>query len=186
MGNERIFIFIDGSNLDRAVDSSFHRRINVQRLAEKLVAGRRLMKVHYYEAPLLENVNPRSFATQQTFFASLRQNPFWGIRLGRRVQRDREVTCSECGKVSKNITWEQKGVDTLLVLDLVTLAIRNVYDTAILVAGDQDYIEPVLQVKMLGKIVENAFTLNAWAPALRNVVDNSIVLDDRFLSDCWE
>ena len=102
------------------------------------------------------------------------------------MQRDREVTCSECGKVSKNITWEQKGVDTLLVLDLVTLAIRNVYDTAILVAGDQDYIEPVLQVKMLGKIVENAFTLNAWAPALRNVVDNSIVLDARFLSDCWE
>ena len=67
MENERIFIFIDGSNLDRAVDSSFHRRIKVQRLAEKLVAGRRLMKVHYYEAPLLESVNPRSFATQQTF-----------------------------------------------------------------------------------------------------------------------
>lgn len=38
---------------------------------------------------------------------------------------------------------EQKGVDTLMVLDLVRLAQRNVYDTAFLIAGDRDLAEAV-------------------------------------------
>lgn len=37
----------------------------------------------------------------------------------------------------------QKGVDTLIALDLVRLAQRRVFDTAVLVAGDRDLAEPV-------------------------------------------
>ena len=37
----------------------------------------------------------------------------------------------------------QKGVDTLIALDLVRLAQRHVFDTAVLIAGDRDLAEPV-------------------------------------------
>lgn len=44
-------------------------------------------------------------------------------------------------------TWRadrtQKGVDTLITLDLVRLAQRGAFRTAVLVAGDQDLAEPV-------------------------------------------
>lgn len=38
---------------------------------------------------------------------------------------------------------EQKGVDTRITLDIVRLAQRQVFDAAILVAGDRDLAEPV-------------------------------------------
>lgn len=38
---------------------------------------------------------------------------------------------------------QQKGVDTLITLDLVRLASRSLFDAAILVSGDRDLAEPV-------------------------------------------
>jgi len=183
--SERISIFIDGSNLDRAVYDSFSKRIHIECLVKKLTGERRLMRVYYYEAPLLPSVNRRSFDDQQRFFERLRHEPHFEIRLGRRVQRQKEFQCPKCGEKSIKKTWEQKGVDTLMVFDLVTLATRNTYDIALVVTGDQDFILPFLEVRMLGKIVENAFTEYAWAPTLRTVADRTIMLDEEFLKDCW-
>jgi len=183
--SERISIFIDGSNLDRAVYDSFGKRVRIESLVKKLTGERRLMRVYYYEAPLLPSVNRRSFDEQQGFFECLRYEPHFEIRLGRRVQRERKFRCPKCGEESITKTWEQKGVDTLMVFDLVTLAIRNAYDVALAVTGDQDFVLPFLEVRMLGKIVENAFTEHAWALALRTVADKVIMLDEEFLEDCW-
>lgn len=47
----------------------------------------------------------------------------------------------------------QKGVDTLLVLDMLTMAQRGAYDTAVLWAGDADFTEVVDQVQRLGRQV---------------------------------
>jgi uncharacterized LabA/DUF88 family protein len=53
--------------------------------------------------------------------------------------------------VSVRPVYEQKGVDTLLVLDLVTLAQINAYETAILVTGDRDIAEAVRTAQDLGR-----------------------------------
>ncbi|MDQ3990463.1 MAG: NYN domain-containing protein [Actinomycetota bacterium] len=48
---------------------------------------------------------------------------------------------------NRHWTWRpdrrQKGVDTLITLDLVRLAQRSVFRTAVLLAGDRDLAEPV-------------------------------------------
>lgn len=49
--------------------------------------------------------------------------------------------------------WRQKGVDTLLSLDMIDKAASNQYDLAILVAGDLDHAETVKAVKSRGKQV---------------------------------
>ncbi|MGH8906868.1 MAG: NYN domain-containing protein [Egibacteraceae bacterium] len=46
---------------------------------------------------------------------------------------------------------QQKGVDTLVTLDLVRLAQRNAYDTAILIAGDRDLAEAIRTAQDSGK-----------------------------------
>jgi len=183
--DDRVFIFIDGSNLDQAT-SSPGKRVSPELLATKLVEGRRLMRVNYYEAPLLPEINQESYNAQQRFFEHLRTNPYFDVRLGRRVKRDKNYKCPECGHKFKKETFEQKGVDTLIAFDLVALAIRNAYDIAILVAGDQDFVCPILEVRMMGKYVENAFTKKAWSPVLQSVVDKPITLDDNFLKDCLQ
>lgn len=184
--NDRVFIFIDGSNLDMATLKSFNKRVSPERLVGKLVGERRLMRINYYESPLLPEVNRKSFDAQQTFFERLRINPFFDLRLGRRVRREKEFTCSHCGELFKKTSYEQKGVDTLIAFDLVALATRNAYDIAILVAGDQDFVCPVLEVRIMNKYIENAFTDYAWAPSLKTVADKAIVLDTNFLKDCWQ
>ncbi len=45
----------------------------------------------------------------------------------------------------------EKGVDTQLATDLITLS--DIYDVALLVSGDADYIPPVSAVKNMGKLV---------------------------------
>jgi len=183
--DDRVFIFIDGSNLEMAVKGIFKKRVLPEPLALKLVGERRLMRVYYYEAPLLADVNKQSYDKQQKFFDRLRTNPYFDVRLGRRVKREKEYKCPKCGHIFKKPTFEQKGVDSLIAFDLVTLATRNAYDIAVLVAGDQDFVCPILEVRMMNKQVENAFTEYAWSHVLKSVVDKSILLDADFLKDCW-
>lgn len=45
----------------------------------------------------------------------------------------------------------EKGVDTQLTTDLITLA--DIYDVALIVSGDADYIPPVSAIKNRGKLV---------------------------------
>ena len=184
--NDRVYVFIDGSNLDMASRKTFQKRVSPELLAHKLVGGRRLMRVNYYEAPLLPDVNRQSFDAQQTFFQRLRKNPYFDLRLGRRVKRDKEFICPHCHKSFNKPSFEQKGVDTLIAFDLVALATRNAYDVAVIVAGDQDFVCPVLEVRMMGRYVENAFTEDDWSPALKNVADKVVPLNEVFLGDCWQ
>jgi len=77
-------------------------------------------------------------------------------------------------------------VDTRLAVDIVTLAVRDRYDVAVVVSGDSDLIEPIKFVKEhYEKPIENAFVLTGWAPDLRAEADEKVVLDENFLADCW-
>lgn len=53
----------------------------------------------------------------------------------------------------------EKGVDTQLASDLIALS--NIYDIALLVSGDADYIPPVSAVKNMGKLVYSVSFLTA-------------------------
>lgn len=48
---------------------------------------------------------------------------------------------------------QQKGVDALLALDLVRLAERGAYETAVLVAGDRDLAEAIRTAQDAGRQV---------------------------------
>ena len=187
MNANRVMVFIDGSNLEMAIKEVFGgKRIDPIKLSKKLIEDRRLMKINYYEAPLWENINKGTYQEQQDFFKFLRSNPFVEIRLGRRAKRDKEIKCKICGETFTQVSFEQKGVDSLLTFDLITLATRNAYDIALIITGDQDFTCPALEVRMLGKQVENAFVDNeTWSPVLKSIADKTIALNETYLCDCW-
>lgn len=73
--------------------------------------------------------------------------------------------------------FEQKGVDTLLVLDMVRLAQLGAYDVLILIAGDADLAEAVRTVQDYGKRVIIARPEKAGnAVALFDLADEMVVL----------
>jgi len=62
-----------------------------------------------------------------------------------------EISTSSEKKIRK--IWRQKGVDTLMAIDMVDKAASNQYELAILIASDLDHIEAVRAVKSRGKQV---------------------------------
>ena len=112
---------------------------------------------------------------QRRFFTALGQTPGVQLRLGRIVEHRpwfetgirealrRSATGlgldpdSLMDEFDRNWTFRperrQKGVDTLLALDLVRLAGRGVFDTAVLISGDRDLAEAVRAAQELGSRV---------------------------------
>ena len=80
---------------------------------------------------------------------------------------------------------EQKGVDTLMALDMVRLAQRGAFSTAILVSGDRDLAEAVRTAQDEGISVVLATPENrprtAAASELRQVADVHHLIDDATL-----
>ncbi len=176
-GIERVMIFIDGSNLYHSLKAHFKRTdIDIGKFAEKLVGKRRLIRIYYYNAKVGFKEEPERYRDQQAFFASLRAIPYFELRLGRLVY----------------INWPssppyEKGVDIQLTTDLLTHSYKNNYDTAILVAGDSDYVTALQAVKDNGKNMEVAlFGQERTSVLLREVADRVIPIDGRFLRGCWK
>jgi uncharacterized LabA/DUF88 family protein len=72
---------------------------------------------------------------------------------------------------------EQKGVDTLIVLDLVRLAQHRAYDTALVLAGDRDLAEAVRVAQDEGRRVVVAHPVGGGvATELRQLADEVIVI----------
>ena len=76
-----------------------------------------------------------------------------------------------------------KGDDIYLSTDMVSLAYENIYDTAVLVSGDGDFVPAIKRVQKLGKKVENAYFRVSSSNFLKKVCDSSICMDD-FIYDC--
>jgi uncharacterized LabA/DUF88 family protein len=64
------------------------------------------------------------------------------------------TTCPKCSAMMANTV--EKGVDTLLVTDLIRLAVSNSYDTAVIASSDSDMVPAVEFVHTLSKKVIQA------------------------------
>lgn len=171
--NEKVAIFIDGANLFNGLRQDFNRiDLDYEKLVEKLLKERTLSRVYFYTALPDQSRDPERYQKQQKFIAALKNKPYFNVTLGRLELRE-------------NNTYVEKGVDIALAVDMVDLGYLNTYDTAILISGDGDFYKAVESVKRLGKHVENAITKSCMSYNLRQTCDISIVLDHKFLSDCW-
>lgn len=175
--NERVMIFIDGSNLYHSLKGYFQRAdIDIGKFCQKLLAKRRLIRIYYYNARVGQKEEPDRYNDQAAFFSSVSAIPYTELRLGRLVY----------------VNWPnsppyEKGVDIQLTTDLLTHSFKDNYDSAILVAGDTDYVGALQAVKDNGKNVEVAlFGKESTSRPLREVADKVITIDGRLLRNCWK
>ena len=166
---ERVAIFIDGSNFYHSTKRlQVVNKINFQKLINELVCERELVKVFYYNAPLDISVNQEIYWKQQKFFDVLRKIPKMEVV----ICKQRKVR-----KSSGKFEYEVKGDDTHLVSDFVGEAYENVYDIAIIVSGDEDFVSPIKRVRKLGKKIENAYFSSSSSFNLRNACDKSVPIN---------
>jgi uncharacterized LabA/DUF88 family protein len=170
MIEDRVAIFIDGSNLYHSVKNNFGRHdMNFTEFANKLSAGRRLFRIYYYNILQDPSQYPDSYRDQQDFLDALRKTPYLEVRLG----------------TTKKALGVEKGIDVMIATDLLYFAWRGFYDVAILVSGDADFAYAAQAVKNMGKHVEVAYFETGTSKDLLDVADNRYLLDRNFFNSVW-
>ena len=139
MSEERIMIFIDGSNFYHGLRKNIGEDTNIDfsKLGKVIADIRKLVRTHYYNAPLDQKINPEKYRKQQRFFERLRHIPNFRLILVRMQKRTIE------GKP----IYVVKGDDIHIATDMIVLASKNAYDTAVLVSGDGDFVPAVRAVQ---------------------------------------
>jgi len=174
---ERVIIFIDGSNFYHSLKDSFDlhdNEINFNKLINILKNGKMLVGIYYYNAPLDRGYNQKIYRKQQIFFSELRKIPGFNV-----ILCNMRKTINKDGKPEFTV----KGDDIYLATDMVSFAYENKYDIAILVSGDGDFVPAIKRIQKLGKNVENAFFNVSSSNFLKNVCNSSICLDE-FALEC--
>ena len=169
---ERVAVFIDGSNLYHALRSNFSRQdLRFTDFIKQLCGSRRLFRAYYYN--VLQDPTQRADAhrDQQDFLGALRETPYLEVRLGGT-------------KLAQGVPVE-KGIDVMLVTDLLNLAWEDLYDVAVLVSGDSDFAYALQAVKNLGKYVEVAYFESNVSKDILDVADNKHLIDKNFLKGLW-
>jgi len=192
-GQVRGMIFIDGGYLRKNVSELFDEEINYQNLANFLkskISERGLLtqvvRVYYYDAQyvnieLSDNLSVEEnrawhkienelIPKQEKYLDNIRQIDLFDVKLGKLIR-------TENGK------FRQKGVDTLLAIDMLTKAYQLQYDEAILLAGDSDFIELVEAVKNIGPRVTGVYFEKNVRKEFAYVFDKRFPLTKQILLD---
>lgn len=171
MSQERVVIFIDGSNLYHALSRQCGRTdVDFFKLSQALCGDRKLIRTYYYNARVRREDGEERYQAQQKFFDRLTHVPYLELRLGRLEKRGEAVV--------------EKGIDVKVATDMLWQAHNGVYDTAILISGDADYVPAVEAVKNIGRHVELATLKTGRSQDLMRVVDRVVSLDE-VIQDCW-
>lgn len=175
--SERVMIFIDGSNLYHSLKQYCGKtNVNFEMMCDRLAQQRKLVRAYYYNAAIDQQLEPTRYKDQQRFFARMRRIPKLEVRLGTLVYRNNFPA----------VPPYEKGIDVRLATDMLVHAMRQNYDTAILVSGDTDFADALQAVKDLGRNVEVALFGNPTSSnRLRDVADDLTNLDPAFFAGCW-
>lgn len=98
------------------------------------LVGEKFLRLYWYDGAY--EASHDQHPAQMKFFHSIERTPGIQLRLGHLVERSGHQI--------------QKGVDTLLTLDLVRLAGRSAFSTAILVVNDRDFAGAITAAQDFG------------------------------------
>jgi uncharacterized LabA/DUF88 family protein len=169
---QRVAIFIDGSNLYHALRSNLGRYdLNFAEFASKICGPRHLFRTYYYNVLQYSGQRAEGQREQQEFLNALRQTPYLEVRLGGT-------------KLAQGVRVE-KGIDVMLATDLLHFAWINLYDIAVLVSGDSDFAYALQAVKNMGKHIEVAYFETNISKDLLDIADNRHLLNQKYFRGLW-
>ena len=161
--------FIDNSNIFHGQQEA-RWRIDWERFIKYLARDGEIWQTYIFAS---EHDPP--LPAETSFYQFLKEELRWEVVIYQLGQRT--VSCNNCDHT--HVVPAEKGVDVGLATRMLTLGINQAYETAILVAGDRDYLETVKFIKGLGLRVEVA----SWRSGLSDELETEssapvIYLDD--------
>lgn len=137
----RIKIYIDGANFYHGLQSLNKRYVDFNfdfaKFARINSSGRNIQGISYYIAPYPRQKSEKIFQKQRVFFQRLKNE---------NIRVVKSIINSESGKI--------KGDDIQIAIDMLDDAVRDVFDTSILVSGNGDFYPLVRKIHAWKKNVE--------------------------------
>jgi len=209
---ERTVLFVDGNNWYhglRALGLTGLRRLDYALISRKLVGPfRTWISTRYYVGQVVQSEAPDQYAAQRRFLSALAAaDPRISHHLGRletriirnaaaeellqllnalpvridaRVYRELAALAQRHRRVAVKV---EKAVDVRIAVDMVSMAQRDLFDSAYLLSADGDLTPAVSAARALGKrIFVAAPSRGAQIAAFANAF---IRVDAAWLEDCW-
>jgi uncharacterized LabA/DUF88 family protein len=165
---ERVIVLIDGSNFYYSTAKK-GKRVNFQKLVHELIGNRMLVNVYYYVAPLDIKADEEKYWKHQRFLDKLRQISKFKVIL---------CTLKKIKADGEKYVYIVKGDDVKMSNTLIMGAVDNLYDTAIVISGDEDFIDSINIVrKRYKKRIGNAYFSKSSSSNLRRACDFTINLN---------
>ena len=144
---ERATVFVDGNNLYHSLkENGWRTWTDIGLLAKRLVGNRTLVHIYYYNAPP-PGGQPHT-EKGNAYLSRVKRTPNLTFRSSWLQATEK---ADEYGVYQ---SYREKGCDTAITTDVVSLAANDEYDTAIIVASDGDYAPPAKTLRNYGKSVE--------------------------------
>ena len=175
---ERVAVFIDGNNFYFGLRKLFGKEKRLKnfkfnKFAKFLVKKRELSGIYYYNARLDKNFNQNKFKSQKDFYKRLRNIPKFHLVLCRLLKRNIKGTNKHYYIIKED--------DIHMAVDMVDGSAYNIFDVAILVSGDGDFVPAVHSIKNRNKKVENVYFRGSSSRNLKQHCDNSLELSKDIL-----
>lgn len=175
----RVAVYVDGFNLYFGLRKKYGRKylwLDLQALAASMLRpGQTLAQVTYFTARVRSDAE--GIRRQSNYLDALSEfGSLLTIRDGRFQEKNRR--CHGCGSVWT--VFEEKETDVNIAVALLADAVRDRFDTALVVSADSDLCPAVRETKDLfpAKRIIAAFPPCRQSVSLRQVVDGYLFIGD--------
>lgn len=175
----RVAVYVDGFNLYFGLRKKYGRKylwLDLQALGASLLRpGQTLEQVRYFTARVRNDAEGEQ--RQSDYLDALAErSPLVKIQDGRFQEKIRR--CRKCGSVWT--VFEEKETDVNIAVALLADAVRDRFDTALVVSADSDLCPAVRETKSLfpAKRIIAAFPPSRHSAELKRVVDGFMFIGD--------
>ncbi len=205
MPSKKAVLFIDASNFYHSLkENKLFNLFSYKSLYENLSKEFNVSRVYFYDAIKNSHIEPEQYSKQQAFHERLKKEiPDLVIRskklkyflTNERTEKAKNNAgfCKDCKtkidgflaaagllKISK-----EKGVDILLVADMIKYAYQDRYEIALLATGDADFIPAVELAQTLKKEVINLHFYANSSAELRNACNSHRLIQVDAQGNCY-
>jgi len=145
MKSARVAFYIDGFNLYFGLKDSGYRRfywLNLQEMCSRLLLPDQQLKIIRYFTARISKPEAKRLR-QKTYLQALETLPNLDMHFG--VYYANDITCNKCGNTI--LKSSEKKTDVNIAVKMITDAMDDLYDIAVLVGADSDLVPVVSAVK---------------------------------------
>ncbi|HLC75294.1 MAG TPA: NYN domain-containing protein [Candidatus Nanoarchaeia archaeon] len=186
--DKKSMVFIDASNLlggwwtycknkgytqlnSKTNKLELTKKIDYKNLIDNITDGTDFIRGYFYDS-----VDEPLDSRKQSFFDFLRS---LGVTIVTKKLRHKSIECKHCKTKDVNVPY-QKGVDVALVTEVMSLANEGAYEIAIIISGDNDFVDAVNYIKSKGLKVWVVSFINSLGEDTMRCADKVIQLDKIF------